>query len=201
MTFMKFVIRCLPILLLAALLAMLGHQLGKYIPLDWWYLPAFITLVLFISLQIFKRVAPLNFMILLILALSAGALLNWFDLGSGSWFSWVVLSLGLVTSLAWGYGLGIRLGWLGNLLNLFSIVYLLGWVVLYFIPRLAAWTLAWALIGLFVFMGLVTHIVTEARYSSENETPIPLVSDIFVLFFNLFWIGLLIEELIRIYTH
>ena len=199
MTFIKFVVRCLPILFLAALLAMLGHHLGKHIPLDLWYLPAIIALVLFISLQIFKRVAPLNLILLLILALSAGALLNWFDLGSSGWFPWVVLTLGLVSSLAWGYGLGIRLGWLGNLLYLFSIVYLLGWVLLYFIPQIETWTLAWALIGLFVFMGLVTHIVTEARYSSENKTAVPLVSELFVLFFNLFWGGLLIEEMIRNY--
>ncbi|MBC8505615.1 MAG: hypothetical protein ISR58_15985 [Anaerolineales bacterium] len=201
MSFMKFVIRCVPILFLTALVTMLGHHLGERIPSDWWYLPAIIALVLFATLQIFKQVTPLNFVLLLMLALSAGALLNSFDLESGNWFPWVVLSMGLVIPLVWGYGLGIRLGWVGALFFPFTIVYLLGWVILYFIPELEAWTLAWALIGLFVFIGLVTHIVTEARYSNVEEKQVPLASDLFILHFNLFWIGAVIEGIIKTNFH
>jgi len=190
-------LRCVPILFLTALVAVLGHHLGKQISLDWWYLPAVTALVIFANLQIFKQITPLNYVLLLMLALSTGALLNWFDLRGGNWFPWIVLTLGLVIPLGWGYGLGIRLGWIGALFFPFTVVYLLGWVILYFFPVLDVWTLAWAVVGLFVFMGLVIHLVTEARYSRTEENPVPFVSDLFIIYFNLFWIGAVIEGMVR----
>ncbi|MBL7162241.1 MAG: hypothetical protein ISS57_06520 [Anaerolineales bacterium] len=197
MSFLKFTIRCGPIFILVALIAALGYHLGEYIPSEWWLLPAAGALVLLITLQIFKLVPRLNFILLLGLALSAGALLNWFDLGDGNWFPWIVLSLGLISSLAWGYLLGIRLGWISSLFFPLTIVYLLVWFLIYLVPGLAAWMLAWAIIGMFLFVGQAIHIVTEARYSKTEEVPVPLVSDLFITYFNLFWIGAVIDGLMR----
>jgi len=195
MSFLKFIIRCGPIFILVTIIAALGNHLGKYIPSEWWLLPAASALILLVTLQIFKLVPRLNFVLLLGLALSAGMLLNWFDLPREGWLAWILLTLGIIISLAWGFLVGIRLGWIGALFFPLTIGYLIGWIMISLVPELAEWTIAWAVVGLFVFVSLAIHIVTEGRYSKVQEMPIPLVSDLFIVYFNLFWIGAVIDGL------
>ncbi len=178
------------------MVAALGHQLGKYIPTELWLLPAFIALILFLTLQIFKQVPRLNVVLLIGLALVAGAVLNWLELSERSWFAWIVLILGLALSVVWSYLVGIRLGWFGILLFPLTIIYLMGWFVISLFPEFAQLSVGWAVAGLFMFLALAIHTVTEVRYSPAGENPIPLVSDLFIIFFNLFWIGAIIEGMI-----
>jgi len=185
----------MPLLGLTALIAALGHRLGKYIPVELWLLPAITALILFLALQIFKQVPRLNLVLLLGLALLAGAVLNWLDLSGRTWFAWIALILGLALSLVWGYLLGIRLGWFGILLFPITIAYLIGWFLISLLPEFAQLSVGWAVVGLFVFLGLAIHTVTEARFSEAGDTPVPLVSDLFIVYFNLFWIGALIEAM------
>jgi len=189
-------VRCGPLLGLTSLTAALGHHLGKYIPVELWLFPAISALVLFFVLQIFKQVPRLNLVLLLSLALLAGVVLNWLDLTDRTWFAWIVLILGLALSLVWGYLLGIRLGWLGILLFPLTVVYLVGWFLISLFPEFAQLAVGWAVVGLFMFLALAIHTVTEARFSNSGDNPIPLISDLFIICFNLFWIGVIIEGMI-----
>ncbi len=174
----------------------LGHHLGKYTPPELWLLPAVIALILFLALQIFKKVPRLNFVLLMGLALMAGAVMNLFELPERTWLTWIILLLGLALSLVWSYLLGIRLGWLGIFLFPLTIVYLMGWFLISLLPEFAQLSIGWAVAGLFLFIALAIHILTEARFSRASEKPTPLVSDLFIVYFNLYWIGAVIEGLV-----
>jgi len=50
----------------------------------------------------------------------------------------------------------------------------------------------WARIGLVVFLGLAVHAITEARFAEQAGSLVPLASDLFVIFLNLFWLGVII---------
>jgi hypothetical protein len=189
MSLMAFVLQCGPLLALTALTAALGFRLGGQIPFGGWPLFTISALALLIMLQIFKTVPRWNLVLLLGLALLAGALLNWLDIQGPYWLPWATLSLGMLLSLAWAYGLGVRLGWIGAAFSLVTIGYLLGWFLLYILPIPAVPSTVWAWLGLFIFWALGVHTVTEARFSQSSRQAIPLASDLFVVYFNLFWLG------------
>lgn len=189
MSLMAFLLQCGPLLGLTALTATLGFHLGERVPSGWWLVPTLGALAFLISLQIFKTVPRWNLVLLMGLALMAGTLLNWLDLRSDRWVSWVILSLGIVVPLMWAYGLGLRVVYVGALLFSITMAYVLGWLVLYFLPENAMVSAVWVEIGVLVFLGLAVHIVTEARFSQSVETPVPLAGDLFVVLFNLFWLG------------
>lgn len=186
---MAFVLQSGPLLGLAALTAALGYQLGGQIPFGGWPLLTISALALLIMLQIFKTAPRWSVILLLGLALLAGALLNWLDIQGPSWLPWVTLSVGMLLSLAWAYGLGVRLRWVGAAFSPVTIGYLLGWFVLYVLPVPVVPSTVWAWLGLFLFWGLGTHIVTEARFSQSSARAIRLACDLFVVYFNLFWLG------------
>ena len=147
-------------------------------------------------MQIFKQVPRLNLILLLGFSLTLGGLLHTFDLGGGFWFPGLILLLGLVLALIWAYMVGIRLSWLGVLLYPLTLFYLLGWLVMYIVNVQATFELIWAGCGIFLFLGLGVFLMTQARYVSPQSQVVPIVSDLFVIYGNLFWASAMLISLI-----
>ena len=174
---------------LAVLVIASGFLVAARIPSEYGLYLAVVAFVLLISLQIFKLVPRLNAVLLLGLAFALGMLLNWFDIQAGHWFPWVILSLGMVLSLIWAYAVGIRLGRVGALFFPLTILYLIGWFVLYLFFDSKSADVVWAIIGIFLFVGVATYITTESRHAQTEELVVPVASDLLIVYFNLFWLS------------
>lgn len=194
MTLTKFIFRCGPIMLVAALFTAAGVYLGRQIPLRFSLWFAIAALVLLLTLQIFKNEKGWNFTLLLMMALVAGVSMNRLDLSGAGWFSWFACFLGLVVSILWAYVLGVRLGWMGILFFPLILLYLLGWMFSALVFELAPLAEIWPWIGLFLFLGLGIYLLTEARFTSGTESAVPLGSDLYVVYFNLFWLGAVLAD-------
>ena len=192
MSLMMFILECGPLLGLAGLAAFLGSHLAGNFP-TWVGLPLTVgVFTLLVILQIFKMAHRWNLILLLGFAMTAGMLLQVIGIKK-HWFPWVVLFFATVVSLFWAFRLGIRLGWIGTALFPVSVAYLLGWAAFYFFSPPAILDVIWAGVGLIVFLGLAVHAITEGRYAEQAGSLVPLASDLFLIFLNLFWLGVIIS--------
>jgi hypothetical protein len=195
MIFKRLIRRGGPVLLLALLAFSAGFVLGGRMPDDMWWLPTPSALLFLVTLQIFKPVARLNLLLLSGFALSMGSLLTVFDLGVDLWFPVLVLLLGLVLALLWAFVVGIRLRWMGVLFTPLVLIYLLGWGILNFVRVPITVEQIWASIGIFLLLGLGIYLMIQARFTPPQEQVVPIVSDLFVVYSNLFWVSAILVSL------
>jgi hypothetical protein len=197
MTFKRLITRGGPIFLLGLLAFSTGFVFGKRIPDELWWLPTASALLFLVLLQIFKQVARLNLLLMLGFSLSLGSLLPVFDLWVDLWFPILILLLGLGLALLWAYLVGLHMPWMGVLFFFLTLAYLLGWGILFFLTVPVNFELIWASIGILLFLGLGVYMLTQARYAPPQEQVVPIVSDLFVVYGNLFWVSAILVNLVK----
>ncbi len=188
MSLFVFLLHCGPLLGLAAFLASLGAQLGGRLPVS---LQPYLLVSLFIllaALNIFRTVSRLNLALFLALSFLSGVVLAQFvpiPMYSGAWLT---LIAGIILSWVVGFLWRGRLPWGGKLFFPVLVLYALGWPFAAYLAR-SKWILpAYSSFGLILFGLLAIWLLSEARHASP-ENYIPLTGDLFIAYFNIFFIG------------
>ncbi|MBC8330857.1 MAG: hypothetical protein H8E28_02640 [Anaerolineae bacterium] len=180
-------------LALTGLCTVLGYQFSEFLPELVQRYAIYSIWLFLIALRILKTDKPWNWIMLLGLSLTAGASLASITTAL-HWLSWSSLALSAFLAFLWAYGLGIRLRWLRVILYPAILLYLLGWIAFYFIPMPEQVDLLWIMVGVGLFLIAVVVSTIEARFASITDAPVPIASDLYILYFNLFWLGALLGE-------
>ncbi|MGD8814845.1 MAG: hypothetical protein PVI78_10260 [Anaerolineales bacterium] len=190
MSLLAFTLQVLPVSALALGAMFLGIKLLSGLVSVPWQLPLFlIGVLLFVAMLTFRRVRVWNLILLLTLALVAGALLGLvFDVGYVSWGSVLGLTCALlVLAIALGTILRGRLRWLGRVLWLLAWLYLAGWLLIV-IWNPATWMrLTWAVSGVIFFSGLalVWFSELEGKHNPAGSLAVPEGCELYLLGLNI----------------
>lgn len=182
-------IRLAPLLGSAAAGAALGFQLLFLIPprgRSYLLIP---FLVLFLAMTILEKEPGWNLALLLGFSLTAGLLLNWSGADAIRWGTWLLFlgcwTVGLIGAVILGRPLQKALKFLFPL----TALYMLGWlgVILWDLPGWIKGT--WVLSGLALFTVIAAGVLQRGFTLQDEESPVPLGIELWVILFNLFWLS------------
>jgi len=176
---------------MAAFLASLGGRLGKQLPA---ILRPYLLISLFIllaALYIFRTVSRLNLALFLALSFSSGLVVTQFIPLTSYRGAWFTLTAGILLSCLLGFWWRGRLLWGPKLFLPLIMLYALGWPLVAFL-NWGTWVIpTWSSLGLLLFGLLAVWLLSEARHALPEDY-VPLASDLFIAYFNIFLIGSLL---------
>lgn len=178
-----------PVMGTAVLVAWGGYYLGQWISSGAWPYLTIISWGLLIGIFIFEKDPKWIFFLLVGFSFIGGMLLQGLGLDVNHSRGWGSLVLGFVIAFIWGASSGSQLAKAGGVLFPLTILYLLGWIVFSFYSFPSEVIAVWAGLGWLLFTLIGTSVISRRSSGMERIEPISLASDLFVVFFNLFWLA------------
>jgi len=130
-----------------------------------------------------------NVVLFLGFAVVAGMLLNWSGAEYSRWNSWTLFSILILISLVGGSLLNGRFGRSAKVLFPITILYLVGWIFFFFFPIPAPFKIIWIISGLILFTLIFIAVLVRGKIKSQEDNPVPIVIELFVVLFNLCWLS------------
>jgi len=189
--FIGVLVSVVPVLWTAILASYGGYLLGRWALFANQSLLIIFAWCLLLGMYILDQEPTWNFFLLVGFSFVGGMLIQGVGLDANQGKVWGSLAVGVMMALLWGMWSGSQLSQAGMYLFPITILYLLGWVGCSFYS-FPSWLLAiWAGLGWLLFMLIGTAVVSRGSSGIEEVEPISLCSDLYVIFFNLFWLGIL----------
>lgn len=180
-----------PVLGAAALAAGGGYYLGQWAPVAIRPYLIIIAWCLLIGMYILDQEPTWNFFLLVGFSALGGVLLRGLGSGINQGRGWGSLAVGLMLALLWGSWAGSQLSGAGIYLFPLTILYLLGWIGLSFYSFPSQYIAIWAALGWVLFLLIATSVISRGAFRTESVEPVSLAGDLFVVLFNLFWLGII----------
>jgi hypothetical protein len=190
---------------MTVVLTALGGWAGRQFSQTPFIVNAMLLIVCFagvVALHLYKHVRKVNLLLLAGLSFLAGLLVGqtpaWFT-NSRSFEKMLIISaaiviVSVVIELAIAYILKVRFGYLSNVLWLASLFYLVGWVGLIFFEDVFWAQTIWGLVGVVLFTILGADTIASARDETRYTDPIPVVTDLSIVYFNLWLASLVVSQ-------
>jgi hypothetical protein len=184
-----FLIRIAPLLGLGVIAALLGYKLAIFIPATGRIYLFVGFLVLLMSMMILDTEPGWNVGFFLVFAMTAGALLYWSGSGTRQVYTWFLFIFLVLISLIGALYLRYRVSRIVVLLYPSAFLYMIGWVGLLFFDLPILFTMVWTMIGFILFTLINTAVLIRGKSNDEEDSPVPIVIELFVVLFNLFWLS------------
>ncbi|MBM3120974.1 MAG: hypothetical protein FJZ97_02150 [Chloroflexi bacterium] len=185
---LAFVIRAVPLYLLALLLTGVGASvLAAWMPATWRIPLAILALVGFAALMTFRRVQTWSTLLLLAFALTAGLLLRLMLAGAPLHWGWALAaSLGIpLLVMPLGWLAGPRLQPFGRVTWIAAWVYILGWIAWQLLLGSPVAHAAWGAAGLVIFSALTLTWSAALPTRSVSEPAGSMAAEIYLIGMNL----------------
>lgn len=180
-----------PVLGAAALAAGGGYYLGQWAPPVIRPYLMIIAWCLLIGMFILDQEPTWNFFLLMGFSVLGGVLLRGLGSGINQGTGWGSMAVSLMIALLWGSWAGGQLSRAGIYLFPMTILYLLGWIGLSFYNFPSQYIAIWAGLGWLLFTLIATSVISRGGSGGERTEPVSLAGDLFVVLFNLFWLGMI----------
>ena len=155
-----------------------------------------IFLVLLVALIILDTEPGWNIVLYLCFGTAAGMILLWSGAEIVMMNSWALYISLLAASLVGGALIKDHSGQVTRLLFLSAVLYIVGWVLIALVS-LPSWiSLVWTILGLVLFTLISVAVISRGKTMAQEESPIPVGVQIFLIQFNLFWLSALIWRLV-----
>ncbi len=187
-------ISIVPVLGAAVLAACGGFFLGRWVPSGIRPYLIIIAWSLLIGMFILDKDPTWNFFLLVGFSLLGGMLLQGLAIGVNQGKVWGSLAVGFMIALLWGSWSGSQLSQAGMYLFPITVLYLMGWIGVSFFTFPTQIVALWAGLGWLLFTLIGTSVFSRGASGVEKLELTALASDLFVVFFNLFWLGIIFWE-------
>jgi len=188
MSALAFAVRVLPLYALALVLTAAGAiPLGGYVPSGWQTALVILALLAFAALMTFRRARAWPTILLLILALIAGALVRLMLPEVRLHWPWaLVASIGIpLFGVPLGWKVGTRLGSVGWGTWAAAWIYILGWIAWQLLGQGAVMRRYWGIAGLIVFSALTTTWSSSLPGRPPHEPEGSMAGELYLIGLNL----------------
>jgi len=147
---------------------------------------------LLLSMIILDTEPGWNLVIFLGFALVAGMLLYRSEVLVPQFKSWMIFSILCLISIAGAAYSRSRIRRAAGILYPVAVLYLLGWGCFLIFQIRPIYEMGWIVFGLILFTLITMVILNQGKTKSQDASPVPLVFELFVVLYNLFWLSSLL---------
>jgi len=186
--FLVMLVRVAPYLAGGVLAVLLGRHLALLVPEAGRLYVKITFLGILISLVLLEAEPGWNQVLLVCFGLAAGMMMSWSDNVVPRISSRIIHFVLLIIALAGGYFFRGSLKRAAAGLFPCILLFTAGWIVIKFssLPALAG--NIWIMVGLFLYTLFLIVLIVQGKYRNDEESPIPLSIQLFVMIMNLYWL-------------
>ncbi len=182
-------IRLAPFLGLGIIAAVLGYNLADLIPVAGRIYLVAVLLGVLMSMVILDTEPGWNVVQFLCFAVAAGMLVHWSGAETTRFSSLILFSVLILITIAGGTFLGSRFGRVVRFLFPITILYMIGWLFFLFYQVPAVLKTIWIFSGLVLFTLITIGVLIRGKSQNQEDSPVPLSIELFVVLFNLYWLS------------
>jgi hypothetical protein len=187
--FYVLILRLAPYLGLGVLGVVIGYNFANLIPLPGGMFLFVIFIAFLVGMTILDAEPGWNLVLFLGFSLVGGTVLYWSPLTVIQNKTWVLFLVLILVSLLGGAFTSSKIAAASIYLMPGTILYFLGWILFLFFDLPELLIMIWTGLGLALFTLIAIAILSRGKTQDKQEDIVPLVIQIFVVVFNLFWLS------------
>ncbi len=169
-----------------------GYNLAENFPINGRLYLQIFFLALIVSMMILDTEPGWNIVLSLGFAVTAGALLSWSSVDIIQIKTWILFISLVLISIIGGEYLSKGIGRAAGILYPSAVLYMIGWILFIFLKLPAIFITIWTYSGLVLFVLIIIAVLIRGKTNNQEESIVPIVIQLFVGLFNLFWLSAMI---------